>query len=252
VSLRTESLYKGAVERVVLDRPKANILDTQMVRAIAEHVQGLAARDRLKLIVFEGQGRHFSFGASVPEHMPDQVGVMLPMFHRLFRQLEDLGVPSVALVRGQCLGGAAELAIATGRLFCTPTSHIGFPEIKLGVFPPVAAAILHWRVGGNRASELVLTGRSVGAEEALSIGLADEIAVDLEPAWRAWFETHLADRSAASARFAWRASRRHLATSLRADLDALERLYLDELMRHPDPIEGLAAFTEKRQPQWST
>lgn len=250
MSLQTTSLYEGQVEHFLLDNGKGNILDAALLTAIRDHLEHLG-RPQLKLLVFEGQGKHFSFGASVEEHLPGQVESMLPGFHALFRELEDLGVPTLALVRGACLGGGFELATWCGRVLVSPTASLGVPEITLGVFPPIAAMGLRWRTGGNRASELVLTGRAVKAEEAVAIGLAEACEEDLESAWKAWFETNLLPRSAPALRFAWKASRAPVRRALREELPELERLYLEELMACSDPVEGLTAFIERRKPDWS-
>lgn len=241
----------GALARLVLDRPKANVLDAAMMHALTEVVSGLRSRPAVKLLVFEGTGAHFSFGASVPEHLPEKIGQVLPVFHQLFRTIEDVAIPTAALVRGQCLGGALELASACGLVLCDATARMGVPEITLGVFPPVAALTLPWRCGGARATELMVTGRSVGAEEAVKIGLADRLVPDLEAGLAAFFDEHLAPKSALALRYAWRAARRPLAKAFVNDLPELERLYLVELMSHRDPVEGITAFVEKRAPAWS-
>ncbi len=247
--LKATPHYDGQVEHLLLENGKGNILDGALLGALREHLAGLA-RPQLKLLVFEGAGRHFCFGASVEEHLPGQVETMLPGFHALFRDLEDLGVPTLAAVRGACLGGGFELATWCGRVLVSPTASLGVPEITLGVFPPIAALGLRWRTGGNRASELVLTGRAVPAAEAVELGLAEACVDDLEAAWRAWFEVHLQPRSAPAVRFAWKASRAPMRRALREELPELERLYLEELMACQDPVEGLEAFLERRTPTW--
>lgn len=249
--IRAESLHNGAVERVWLARPKANVLDTAMVLAIRAHLSALGGRAGLKLLIFEGEGSHFSFGASVEEHLPERVGAMLPTFHELFRDLERLGVPTAALVRGQCLGGGAELATWCGTVLCDPSARIGFPEAKLGVFPPVAAAALHWRVRGPEATRLVLTGRVVDGEEAARLGLADLCVSDPGATLDTWYQEHLAPLPSLSVRMAWRAARRPMLRALEEDLPALEHLYLEQLMAHPDATEGIRAFVERRTPRWS-
>jgi len=250
VSLRTERLYDGAVEHILLNTPKANLLDAAMIAALRTHLTTLP-RPGLKLVVLEGAGDHFSFGASVPEHLPGEVGAMLPAFHALFRGLQRLGVMTAAVVRGRCLGGGAELATFCGRVFASPNAKIGVPEVKLAVFPPVAACTLRWRVGGQRATDLICTGRTVDADEALAMGLVDEVSPDPTLAWRGWFEAHLADASAVALSYAWRASRAPLNGSVNAELAAMERLYLDDLMTQSDPIEGLTAFIERRPPAYT-
>lgn len=242
---------EGALVRLVLDRPKGNVLDLAMMRALGDAVTGLYGRRGIKLLVFEGAGAHFSFGASVAEHLPDQIARVLPAFHELFRILEGAEVPTAALVRGQCLGGALELASTCGLVLCDPTARFGVPESTLGVFPPVAALTLPWRCGGARATELMLTGRTLGAEEALAIGLADRVVPDLEAGLASWFDEHLAPKSALALRYAWRAARRPLARAFEKELPELERLYLEDLMTNADPVEGIRAFVEKRRPVWS-
>ena len=241
----------GGVARIVLDAPRANVLDQEMIEALRSTFPRLRRLEHLKLLVFEGRGRHFSYGAKVEEHLPDQVEEMLPAFHALFVELEALGLPTAAVVRGQCLGGGAELATWCGRVFADPTAHIGFPEVTLGVFPPVAALALSWRTGGRMATELVLSGRVLKAPEAQDAGLVDDLSEDPEAALQAWYASYLRPRSAHALCNAWRASRAPLKQRLELDLPALECQYLDELMAHPDPTEGLRAFLERRPPQWA-
>ncbi|MCA9669995.1 MAG: enoyl-CoA hydratase/isomerase family protein [Myxococcales bacterium] len=242
----------GALVRLTLSRPKANVLDAPMVSALRGELAWLQdeARDKLKLIVFEGAGKHFSFGASVEEHLPGKVGQMLNDFHAMFRELEALAVPTAAVVRGQCLGGGLELALFCGRVFAEPSARFGVPEIKLGVFPPMGALLLPWRVCGSRATELVLGGESLTASEAFELGLVESCDDNAEAALAGYFETQLAPRSSVGLRYAWRAARLPMADRLERDLPRLERLYLDELMRHEDPVEGLNAFLERREPVW--
>jgi len=201
--------------------------------------------------VIEGAGRHFSFGASVAEHLPGQVRGMITGFHAFFLELEKLGVPTAAVVRGQCLGGGFELATWCGMVFADPSARLAVPEVKLGVFPPIAALALGWRTSGSNATRLVTTGQTVKADEALRLGVVDDVSDDPEAALQAWIETAIVPLSAVGLRFAWRAARRPVARALAEDLPALEALYLDDLMACSDPVEGLTAFLEKRAPQWS-
>ncbi len=250
MSVRTETLYEGAVEKLILDQPKGNVLDGAMVGGLRDHVKALAERKELKLVVFEGAGRHFSFGASVEEHLPDRVEGMLTSFHDLFRDIENLEVPTAAVVRGQCLGGGFELATWCGQVFCEPRAAFSVPEIKLAVFPPIAAMALRWRVGGARATQMIITGERVGGEQAAQIGLVDHCSDDPGQALLDWYESSLGDVSPSALRIAWSAARRPVAVALQDELPDLERLYLMKLMDLDDPIEGLNAFLEKRTPVW--
>ncbi len=242
----------GEIQRIVLDRPKANVLDLEMLSAIRERLRQLAENPGpLKLVVFEGAGENFSFGASIQEHLPDKVAEMLPAFHGLFRDLESLGAPTAAVVRGQCLGGAFELALWCGMVFGEASARFGVPETRLGVFPPVAAIALPWRVTGARATQLIVSGDTFDAQGAAAWGLIDGCNHDPEAALQRWFDERLAGKSAVALRAAWRASRRFLAAALANDLPVLEAQYLKDLMSHRDPVEGLTAFLERRQPVWS-
>ncbi|MGE0708842.1 MAG: enoyl-CoA hydratase-related protein [Planctomycetota bacterium] len=241
----------GSLMRLTLDRPKGNILDRAMVAALRAEVAAAAAWAPVRAVLIHGEGGHFSFGASVEEHRPDEVGAMLPEFHALFRDLLDCGKVLLAAVSGQCLGGGLELAAFCQRVFAAPKSSLGQPEIKLGVLAPVASLVLPRRVGQAAADDLLLTGRSVLADEALALGLVDELADDPLAAARAWHQRHLAPLSAAALRRAATAARWELRRALLTELPELERLYLSDLMETRDAREGIAAFLEKREPRWS-
>lgn len=241
----------GEIRRIVLDAPPANILDLATFTAMREAVAEIGKQPGdCKAIVFEGAGAHFSYGASVAEHLPNRVRDLLPAFRALLVEIEAAGVPTAAIVRGQCLGGGLELAAWCGRVFCEPSARFAVPEIRLAVFPPIAALALPWRVGGPEATRMILSGASVDGESAVSTGLADECIEDAETAFRSWYEETLAPKSAVALRFAWKAVRRPLSRALEKDLPELEAMYLDELMTHRDPLEGLGAFLEKRKPSW--
>lgn len=248
--LAVEPLEGGAVWRVTLGGSKGNILDAALMDALAGAFDEAARAPALKALVLEGQGKHFSFGASVPEHLPGQVDGMLRRFHDLLLKLLDSHVPVLAVVRGQCLGGGLELVTLCQRVFAAPDARLGQPEIVLGVFAPVASLVLAERVGRRHAEDLCLSGRAVDVQEARAMGLVDEVADDPWAAALDYARQHLLPRSASSLRFAVRAVRAGLRERFAAELPAMERLYLDELMATHDALEGLQAFLEKRAPAW--
>jgi cyclohexa-1,5-dienecarbonyl-CoA hydratase len=249
--VRFSTERSGQIERILLDRPKGNVIDLEMIEAICGRIAEIAADPgACKLLVFEGAGSHFSFGASVEEHLPEKVRRLLPAFHRLFWDLERLSIPTAAVVRGQCLGGGFELAVWCGLISCDPTTRLGVPEIKLGVFPPIASIVLPWRVSGARSTQMILSGESVDGMAAAHLGLADWCSDDPEANLQKWFVQNLEGKSAIAVRTAWRASRRLLADALRNHLASLESLYLKDLMSCEDPIEGISAFVERRPPVW--
>jgi len=248
--LSVERLEQGAIWRVTLGGSKGNILDGTLMDALTAMFNEAAAAREVKAICLEGQGSHFSFGASVPEHLPGQVAGMLRRFDTLLLSLVDSAVPVLAAVRGQCLGGGLELVMLCHRIFATEDAKMGQPEVVLGVFAPIASLVLPGRVGRAHAEDLCLTGRSIAAREALAIGLVDEIATDPMETAIAWARTHLLPKSASSVRYAVRAVRADLRARLTNELPVLERLYLDELMSTGDAQEGLRAFMEKRGAVW--
>ena len=249
-AVRVEEREDGALWHVFLDAPKANILDARMVGSLRT-VFGLALdTPDLKAVCLEGAGAHFSFGASVEEHRPEQVADMLRSFHGLFRDMAAAAVPVLAAIRGQCLGGGLELAAFAHRVITAPDAKLGQPEIRLGVIAPAASVILPQRVTRAVAEDLCLSGRVIGAEAALACGLVDEIADDPTGVAFAYVRDNLLPHSAASLRRAVRAVRLAFDRRLHDDLDAVERLYLDDLMACDDAKEGIQAFLEKRKPVW--
>lgn len=249
--VKVEELEDGRIWRVMLATPKANILDREKIELLSA-LYGRAREERgLRAILIEGEGPHFSFGASVQEHLPEQFEAMLQSFHGLFYRMLDSEVVTLAAVRGQCLGGALEVVSFCHRVFAAPDAKLGQPEIVLGVLAPVASVSLAARVGQSRAEDLCLSGRSVGAEEALRIGLVDELAEDPGESALSYARKHLVPRSASSLRIAVRAVRQGFAERFRRELAEVERLYTHELMATADAKEGLQAFLEKRKAEWN-
>ncbi len=237
---------EGGLVWLELDGGRGNVIGASLVDQLTEAVAAVSRQSDVRLLVIRAKGRDFSFGASVPEHRAHLAEGMLQALHGYFRVLESTGIPTAAAVRGRCLGGGLEVAAWCGRVVSTPEASLGLPEIRLGVFPPIGTLALQWRLGGARALGLVLTGRTVSAAEGLGFGLVDEVAEHPEGAIRTWYLQHLAGLSASSLRLAWRAARLPVQRLLDVDLPALERIYLDELMRTHDANEGIGAFLEKR------
>lgn len=245
------SIDDGAFWRVTFGAAKGNVLDGAMMAALDRVFLEARGAAELKAVCLEGHGGHFSFGASVQEHLPAQVEPMLAALRQLLLNILDCHVFVLAAVRGQCLGGGLELASVCHRIVADAGARFGQPEIALGVFPPVASIVLPIRIGRAHAEDLCLTGRTISAAEAREMGLVDEISAgDPADAAIGWAQRHLTAHSASSLRLAVKAIRRNLAIDLRSELPALERLYLDELMTTHDAKEGLTAFLEKRTAKW--
>jgi cyclohexa-1,5-dienecarbonyl-CoA hydratase len=240
----------GALLRLRLARPKANLIDAQMIAALSGVFQSYKSNSNLLAALIDHEGPHFSFGASVEEHLPAQCEQMLRGLHALLEQMLAWPRPILVAIGGQCLGGGLELALAGHLLFAAPDARLGQPEMKLGVFAPAASVLLPLRIGPARAEDLLYSGRAIDAPTALAWGLLNDVGP--EPASRAleYFAKHLADKSAASIALAVRAAREPFAELARARLDDVEALYLEKLMATRDANEGLQAFIEKRAPRW--
>jgi cyclohexa-1,5-dienecarbonyl-CoA hydratase len=241
---------EGALLRLRLARPKANIVDARMIAALRAAFDAHRATGALRGVLLDAEGPHFSFGASVEEHLADRCAHMLASLHALILSMVEFPAPVLVAVRGQCLGGGLEIALAGGPIFATPEAQLGQPEIKLGVFAPAASCLLPWRVSQTAAEDLLWSGRSIDGTHAHSVGLVQTLADDPEAAALAYFDEHLAGKSAAALSCAIAAARAPRVRELRERLAEVERLYLDRLMTTRDANEGLAAFLAKRAPAW--
>lgn len=241
---------EGSLLRLRLNRPKANLIDAQMIaaldRAIAEHV----ANPGTSAVLLDAEGPHFSFGASVEEHRPKQCAAMLRSLHGLILGMLESTVPILVAVNGQCLGGGLELALAGHLLFVAPDAVLGQPEMKLGVFAPAASCLLPELIGPQRSFDLLISGRNITGSRASEIGLALQSAADPVAAALAYFNESIQSKSTSSLRHAVRAARFDYASRVRNKLAAVERLYVEELMTTHDAVEGIESFIAKRAAQW--
>ena len=240
----------GALLRLRLDRPKANIVDAAMIACLQAAFDAHRASPGLRGVLLDAEGTHFSFGASVEEHLAERCAGMLAALHALILTMVEFPLPILTVVRGQCLGGGLEVALAGGPIFATPEAKLGQPEMSLGVFAPAASCLLPYRMNQPDAEDLLFSGRSVSGTEAKAMGLVQTVAEDPESAALQYFDQHLAPKSAAALACAVAAARGPLIRSLRARLQEVETLYLDRLMKTHDANEGLAAFLARRTPSW--
>jgi cyclohexa-1,5-dienecarbonyl-CoA hydratase len=240
----------GALLRLTLAQPKANLVDATMIAALHGAFVAYRGQAGLRGVLLDAEGPHFSFGASVDEHLPDRCAAMLASLHALIVAMLEFPAPILTVVRGQCLGGGLEVALASGPIFAAPDAQFGQPELKLGVFAPAASVLLPYRVNQPAAEDLLFSGRSIGAADAKAIGLVQIVFDDPEAAALAYFDQHLAGKSAASLALALTAARAAMIRDVRHRLAEVERLYLDRLMSTRDANEGLVAFLAKRKPNW--
>jgi len=248
--LKTWLERDGALLRLRLARPKANLIDAQMIAALSSCFSSYKENQGLLAVLLDHEGPHFSFGASVEEHLPEQCAATLSSLHALLGTMLEWRKPILVAIGGQCLGGGLELAMAGHLLFVAPDAQLGQPEIKLGVFPPAASVLLPLRIAQARAEDLLYSGRSIDGATAVAWGLANQAADDPVAAALAYFDANLAEKSAASLALGVRAARSAFADLARSRLADAEDSYLDEMMATRDANEGLAAFLEKRRPKW--
>jgi len=241
---------EGALLRLRLARPKANVIDQAMIAALAAALAEHRPGRGLLAALLDAEGPNFSFGASVEEHLPARCAEMLGTLHALLLQMLEWPAPILVAVRGRCLGGGLELAMAGTVIFAASDASLGQPEIQLGVFAPAASCLLPPRIGQSAAEDLLLSGRSIDATEAKTLGLVHTVAVDPESAAVEYFDRHFAGKSSAALGCAVAAARGGYLEDLRRRLEEVERLYLQGLMTTRDANEGLNAFLAKRAPRW--
>lgn len=239
------------VARLRLHHPALNVIDLDMMDEVAQALVEIEARADVSLLVLSGAGKSFSVGVDVAAHTPDKVAGMLVKFHAVIRALVSSGKVTIAAVHGHCLGGGAELAMVCDLVYTAENASWGFPEIKLGCYPPVAATALAALVGQKHAADLILTGRSITGIEAARIGLANRAVGEgkLEEAVQEAVQ-QLSKLSPAVLAIAKKANYAWDSMHFDKGLARAEKIYLEELMNTEDVHEGINAFLEKRLPVW--
>ena len=244
---------RGGVARLTLNKPPLNVLNIAMMREINAVLEGLNNDPSVKVLVFQAAegSKAFSAGVDVSEHTADKVEEMIEVFHRIFRLLDRLEVPTLAIVDGASLGGGCEFVLFCDMVIASERASFGQPEIQVGVFPPIAAVALPGIVGPKKAMEMVLIGDRIRAAEALQLGLVNKVVPPEELRAAAdEFVGKLTRLSGAVLRLTKRAVRIGSVGPFADGLAAVEELYLGLLMATEDAHEGLAAFMEKRAPVW--
>jgi cyclohexa-1,5-dienecarbonyl-CoA hydratase len=242
---------EGKVVSLVLSRPPLNVLNIAMMKEINAALADIARHSQARVLVIKAEGKAFSAGVDVAEHTADKVEQMMNEFHEMFELLSRIRMPIIAAVDGAALGGGCELAIFCDMIVASERAKFGQPEIKVGVFPPIAAVILPWLIGRNRALEFLMSGDNLTAIEAERIGLVNKVfPVD-------GFEERVNEfvgKITAQSKVILQMTKRAVDGALgRPAMDAIERatgLYMGEMMSTEDAQEGLNAFLEKRQPVW--
>ena len=241
------------VVRITLARPPLNVLNIAMMKEIADAVNRVSTMPDVCAIVFAAPPniRAFSAGVSIEEHRPDHAYQMLEAFHAIFRALNFVSKPVVALVTGAALGGGCELVAFADIVIADPSARFGQPEIKIAAFPPVASVLLPRVIGDKKARAMILTGELLTAETALALGLVTYVVPEAEMEAKAEEVLGLLRQMSAPAlEMARRALFAGAWPAFEESLKRTEDLYLNQLMRLKDAQEGVEAFVAKRQPRW--
>lgn len=246
-----EANFQDGLGTITLNRPPVNVLNIAMMEEINRVLETWQGKKDLKVVLFNAKGKCFSAGVDVGEHMGDLAPKMIEVFHRMFRLMDRLGIPTVASVYGSCLGGGCELAVFCDLVISSEDAKYGQPEIQVGVFPPIAAQIMPRIIGRKAAMDLILSGRIISAEEALNMGLVNKVVGKemLASATGEFLKPYL-KLSAEVLRKTRKAIMAGLMDDLEPSLKVIEGIYLNELMSTADAQEGLKAFLEKRKPEW--
>lgn len=236
---------------LTLDAPPLNILTRAVLRELRETLATLAAEPALRVVRLVAVGRHFSAGADVGEHLPPEYAELIPEFGETIEALAAFPLPVVAAVRGRCLGGGFELAMAADVIVAGESATFGQPEILLGVTAPAACVLLPRLSQPGFAAELLFTGDAVSATRARQGGIVQHVVAD----------TAIEDEAMAIARRIARHSAAALRATKRTMVEAAQRpraealrgateYYVNSLMQTHDALEGLTAFLEKRPAEW--
>ena len=253
----------GAVAVITIDRPAArNALDPPHILDLARAWDRLRDDPALRCGVVTGAGGTFSAGMDLKTTIPASAALArrerIPpdVFEALRRAADallagyDLRKPLVAAVDGPCLAGGADMLLATDVRYCSPRATFNWAEVALGLFPRGNATVLLPRqVGWVHAMDLLLTGRTIGADAALRIALVNAVVED--PLARALETARLI---AANAPRAVAATKRAVREQWAMDLPAAyanQSRIAGELMKTEDAVEGARAFTERRPPRFT-
>lgn len=239
------------VVSIVLSRPPLNVMNISMMKEMNAALERLLHHPKAKVLLIKAEGKAFSAGVDVADHTADKVSTMMKEFHRIFELVNQFKIPVIAVVDGAALGGGCELAIFCDMIIASEHAKFGQPEIKVGVFPPIAAVIFPRLIGRNRTLEWLMNGETISAREAEGIGLINKV-FPVE-GFEDQVKTFVSKFTAQSKVIIEMTKRAVDSTLRRPVMEALadaEKLYLNEMMKTEDAKEGLKAFLEKRQPVW--
>ncbi|MFW9946429.1 MAG: enoyl-CoA hydratase/isomerase family protein [Candidatus Odinarchaeota archaeon] len=239
------------IGKIIFNNGPLNILTIAMMEKINDALESFLKDKSLKAIIFDHNGKAFSAGVDVGDHMGDKAPRMIKEFHDIFRKLNKLKCPTIASIKGAALGGGCEIAIFCDIVLTSDKAKFGQPEIKVGVFPPIAILAFPHIIGNKKAFELIMLGEIIDANEAQTLGISNHVFPheSYEQEFNKFIDS-FNDLSTIVLQYTKKAFNIALGIDFETQLDKIENFYLKELMATHDANEGLQAFLEKRSPNW--
>lgn len=242
---------EGDAARITLHRPPLNFLSREMLRQFGSQLESLGDSPACNALILDSDLPAFSAGLEMTELTRDGIFLLLEELHHVARTLNSFARPIIALVRGMALGAANELLACCDFVYASEKASFGQPEIKIGGIPSLAPLLLPPLIGDRRAREMILTGNLVSAKEANNMGLINRVLPEAQFAGAVGeLVKTLASQSVPVLAIALQSVRSVRSQALERHLREIEALYLNQLMNLEDPMEGVHAFLEKRQPEW--
>jgi cyclohexa-1,5-dienecarbonyl-CoA hydratase len=239
------------IGKIIFNNGPLNILTISMMEQINNALEGFLQDESLKAVIFDHNGKAFSAGVDIGDHMDDKAPKMIKEFHGIFRKLNKLKCPTIASIKGAALGGGCEIAIFCDMVFTSNKAKFGQPEIKVGVLPPIAVLVFPQIIGNKKAFELIMLGEIIDANEAYRLGISNYVfPLDVYDQEFGKFIESFNDLSTIVLQHTKKAFKKALGIDFETKLDEIEEFYLKELMSTHDANEGLQAFLEKRPPNW--
>lgn len=239
----------GPRATVVWRRPPLQVFDLGLLEQLAQALRSEDVRSA-SVVVLKGADRRWSAGLEVRDHLSDRLRAMFGAFRELLAAVWEVPGPTLAQVEGPCLGGGLELLMVCDLAFAATGAAFGQPEVRLGVFPPLAAVLAPRALGTKRASELLFLGETWSAERAEELGLVSRTVPDERLEREVDGVAEKLGRLRGDALRLLKKAVHANASPVGPRFDFAERVYLDELMALPNAEEGLNAFLERREPVW--